>query len=107
MTRPIATFAGAAPAGVLSLSPVAADAGADDVAQIKALEEQYAAAVNAKDLDAIMKVYEPNESLVVFDAVPPRQYVGAAALRKASQGLGGLSRHDQGPAQINDHRPRR
>jgi ketosteroid isomerase-like protein len=87
-TRPIATFAaGAAFAGVLSLLPVAADAGADDVAQIKAVEDQYAAAVNAKDVDAIMKVYVPSESLVLFDAVPPRQYVGAGAVRKDWEGF--------------------
>ena len=29
-----------------------------------------------------MKVYVPNESLVVFDVVPPRQYVGANAYRR-------------------------
>jgi ketosteroid isomerase-like protein len=88
MTKPVATFAaGAAFAGVLSLLPVAADAGADDVAQIKVVEDQYAAAVNAKDVDAIMKVYVPSESLVLFDAVPPRQYVGAVAVRKDWQGF--------------------
>ena len=31
--------------------------------------------------DAIMKVYVPNESLVIFDIIPPRQYVGAKAFR--------------------------
>ena len=37
---------------------------------------------NAKDVDAIMKVYVPDASLVVFDVVPPRQYLGADAYRK-------------------------
>jgi ketosteroid isomerase-like protein len=69
------------------LLPVAADAGADDVAQIKALEGRFAAAVNAKDVDAIMKVYVPGESLLAFDLVPPRQYVGAAAYRKDWEGF--------------------
>jgi ketosteroid isomerase-like protein len=55
---------------------------ASDVAQIRALEARFAAAFNAKDLNAIMKVYEPGNALVVFDVVPPRQYVGAAAYRK-------------------------
>ena len=88
MTKPVATFAaGAAFAGVLSLLPVAADAGADDVAQIKVVEDQYFAAVNAKDVDAIMKVYVPGESLLSFDLVPPRQYVGAAAYRKDWEGF--------------------
>jgi len=54
----------------------------DDEAKIRALENQFAAAVNAKDLDAIMKVYLPDETLFVFDVVPPRQYVGAKAYRK-------------------------
>jgi uncharacterized protein (TIGR02246 family) len=53
-----------------------------DEAQIRALEDSFAAAVTAKDLDAIMKVYVPDQTLFVFDVVPPRQYVGAAAYRK-------------------------
>jgi len=59
-------------------APVMADAGGD----IRALEERFVAALKAKDLDAIMKVYAPDQTLVVFDVVPPRQYVGAAAYRK-------------------------
>jgi uncharacterized protein (TIGR02246 family) len=57
-----------------------AEAGAD--ADIKALEERLVGAVKAKDVDAIMKVYAPDQTLVVFDVIPPRQYVGAAAYRK-------------------------
>jgi uncharacterized protein (TIGR02246 family) len=66
----------------LGMLPAAARAGAGDEAQIKALEERFAAAFNAKDVDAIMKVYEPGARLFVFDVVPPRQYVGADAYRK-------------------------
>jgi uncharacterized protein (TIGR02246 family) len=55
---------------------------ADSRAEIKALEDRFIAAFKAKDVDAIMKVYVPDKSLVVFDVVPPRQYVGAAAYRK-------------------------
>jgi uncharacterized protein (TIGR02246 family) len=58
--------------------PAKADARAD----IKALEDRFIAAVTAKDLDAIMKVYVPDQTLFVFDVEPPRQYVGAAAYRK-------------------------
>jgi ketosteroid isomerase-like protein len=61
---------------------VPALAGAKDEAAIRALEARFAAAFNAKDLDAIMKVYVPDESLLVFDVVPPRQYAGAKAYRK-------------------------
>jgi ketosteroid isomerase-like protein len=82
MTRPVTTFAAGALTLALWTLPVAADAGAADVAQIKALEARFVDAVNAKDVNAIMRVYVPGESLVVFDVVPPRQYVGAVAYRK-------------------------
>ena len=68
-------------AGVL-LQPAVVCAQATDEAQIRALEDSFAAGVRAKDLDAIMKVYVPDQTLFVFDVVPPRQYVGAAAYRK-------------------------
>ena len=45
-------------------------------------EDRFAAAVNAGDVNAIMKSYVPDQSLVVFDVVPPRQYLGADAYRK-------------------------
>ncbi|HEY5047043.1 MAG TPA: nuclear transport factor 2 family protein [Rhizomicrobium sp.] len=51
-------------------------------AQIRALEMKFAAAASAKDVDAIMRAYVPDESLFVFDVIMPRQYVGAAAYRK-------------------------
>jgi ketosteroid isomerase-like protein len=54
-------------------------AASGDEASIRALESRLVAAVNAKDVKAIMRVYVPDESLVVFDVVPPRQYVGAKA----------------------------
>ena len=58
--------------------PAKADARED----IKALEDRFIAAFKAKDLDAIMKVYVPDQTLFVFDVVPPKQYVGAAAYRQ-------------------------
>ena len=51
-------------------TPARADARGD----IKALEDRFVA--------AFMKTYAPGQTLVVFDVVPPRQYVGAAAYRK-------------------------
>ena len=51
-----------------------------DEAAIRALEARFAAGVNAKSVDAIMKVYTPD--VFVYDVVPPRQYAGAAAYRK-------------------------
>ena len=62
--------------------PTAIQAASSDEASVRALESRFAAAVNAKDVGAIMKVYVPSESLVVFDVVPPRQYVGAKAYAK-------------------------
>ena len=38
--------------------------------------------MSAKDIDRIMSFYVPDESLFVFDCIPPRQYVGAKAYRK-------------------------
>ncbi len=55
---------------------------ADDQAEIKALEQRFVQAFQAKDVARIMAVYVPNENLVVFDVVPPRQYVGWNAYKK-------------------------
>ena len=74
-------IAAAAAAATLSITvPVRADT--KDVEAIRRLESQFAEAVNAGKVDAIMKVYAPGQSLVVFDVVPPRQYIGADAYRK-------------------------
>ncbi|MGH7125632.1 MAG: hypothetical protein ACREFI_14760, partial [Stellaceae bacterium] len=55
-------------AGLAALTvTVPALASSKDEAAIKALEMRFAAAFNAKDLNAIMKVYVPDESLLVFD----------------------------------------
>jgi uncharacterized protein (TIGR02246 family) len=56
---------------------------ADSETEIKALLDQLSDGLRRKDLDAIMKVYATDDSLVVFDVVPPRQYVGPAAYRKS------------------------
>jgi uncharacterized protein (TIGR02246 family) len=64
----------------VTVAPVQASS-ADETA-IRALETRFAAAFNAKDIDAIMKVYVPDNSLLVFDVVPRRQFAGAKAYRK-------------------------
>ena len=66
----------------LSIMAFGTAARADARADIRALEDRFVAAFKAKDLDAIMKVYVPDQTLFVFDVIPPRQYVGAAAYRK-------------------------
>lgn len=62
---------------VLPAPAHAADAPASrDKAAIEALEARFAAAFNARDVDAIMRVYAPGSGLFVFDVTPPRQHVG-------------------------------
>ncbi len=56
--------------------------GGDDQAQIRALEDNLAAAFQAKDVDKIMANYVNSPDLVVFDVIPPRQYTGWDAYKK-------------------------
>jgi|SRR5579859_2323144 ketosteroid isomerase-like protein len=86
----IATTIAAAVGLAASVAAGPALAGGKDETAIRALEARFAAAFNAKDLDAIMKVYVPDDSLLVFDVVPPRQFAGANAYRKDWQELLGL-----------------
>ena len=59
----------------------------NDDAEVNASLAHLVAAVSAKDINGIMAYYSPDESLFVFDALPPRQYVGAAAYRKNWEGF--------------------
>ena len=59
----------------------------NDAAEIDASLQRLVAAVNAKDINGIMAYYSADESLLVFDALPPRQYVGATAYRKDWEGF--------------------
>ena len=60
---------------------------ANSEADINASVQRLVAAVNAKDINGIMAYYTPDENLFVFDALLPRQYVGAAAYRKDWEGF--------------------
>jgi ketosteroid isomerase-like protein len=60
---------------------------ADDKADITALENRLAAGIEAKNADAIMANYVPGDSLIVFDLIPPRQYVGSDAYKKDWEGV--------------------
>jgi ketosteroid isomerase-like protein len=64
-----------------------ANSTANGEAEVNASVQRLVAAVNAKDVNAIMAYYTPDESLHVFDALLPRQYVGAAAFRKDWEGF--------------------
>ena len=55
---------------------------ANDLDDIKAAQERYVVAFRAKDLDGVMRFYVPDKTLLVFDVVPPRQFIGADAYRK-------------------------
>jgi ketosteroid isomerase-like protein len=54
----------------------------NDEEAIRALEDAFAEAVSAGDIDAIMSKYVPGKSLVVFDVVPRSAYRGADVYRK-------------------------
>jgi ketosteroid isomerase-like protein len=65
-----------------SLASPSADS---EVTKIRALEHRYAEALVARDLNAAMSAYTPGEDLFIFEAVPPRQIVGARAYRQHVQ----------------------
>ena len=67
------------------IAPAFASAASSDEAEIRALQDQVAAAISAKDVDAIVKNY--SSDVFVFDVVPPRAYVGAAAWRADWMGV--------------------
>ena len=51
-------------------------------AEIKALYDRWAKAFEARDIDGIMSVYAPGDSVVGYDIAPPLQYKGKDAYRK-------------------------
>ena len=63
-------------AGWLFAGGCASRAQTQDQQEIRALEDQFAAAFRAKDVDAIMKLYLPGNELFVFDLGMPREHVG-------------------------------
>lgn len=54
----------------------------DDRPALMALEDKLIDGLGKGNIDRIMECYIQDESLVVFDVVPPRQYMGAKAYRK-------------------------
>ncbi len=54
---------------------------ANDEAEIRQLIDRWAKAFRAKDLNAIMSIYQPGQALVAFDVVPPLQYLGSDAYK--------------------------
>ena len=78
---------GLAMAVLTSMFAMVTVARADDKADIEALENRVVAGIIAKDADAVMKNYVPGDSLIVFDIIPPRQYVGSDAYKKDWAGV--------------------
>jgi ketosteroid isomerase-like protein len=58
------------------------DIKAQDIANIKEVEDRFITAFRAKDVNAIMELCVPDQSLVVFDVTPPLERTGAQAYRK-------------------------
>lgn len=56
-----------------------ATAATDDAAELRTLIDAWAAAVRAKDIDAVMRHYAPD--VVVFDVMPPLFVKGVDAYR--------------------------
>jgi ketosteroid isomerase-like protein len=67
-----------------------AQAQAKDEQEIRALEDKFAAAFNAKDVDGIMKLYVPGNELFVFDLGVPREHVGWQDYKKDWQDFLGM-----------------
>jgi ketosteroid isomerase-like protein len=59
---------------------------ADDSAEVRAVEDRVVAAINAKDVDALMKNYV-TDGLLVFDDAMPFEIVGADGWRKTWSGV--------------------
>ena len=59
----------------------------DPETAIRAWYKTYETAFGKKDVATIMTGYAPGNDLFVFDAVPPRQYVGWDAYKKDWEGL--------------------
>jgi ketosteroid isomerase-like protein len=60
--------------------------GSADKEKIEALYRAYLKAFRARDVNAIMAMYDPDE-LFVFDLVPPREYPSWEAYKKDWEGL--------------------
>src|SRR5580765_423550 len=81
---------------MIAASVVRVSARTSDTAEIKALEHRLIDGIKAKDVKQIMSCY--SDDLFVYDVVPPRQYVGAAAFQKPWQGFLGMF---EGPINVD------
>lgn len=68
-------------------SAAAAAPASSERAAIEALESNYVDAFNRRDVNGIMANYARGKELFVFDAVPPREYVGWDAYKRDWESL--------------------
>lgn len=68
-----------------SLSVPKARTANNNEAEIRKILDQWAKAFQAKDLNGIMAIYEPGDTLISYDIVPPLQYSGYEAYKKDYQ----------------------
>ena len=67
----------------VSLLPISrARTAANDEAEIRQLLDRWGKAFRDKDINGIMSIYAPGDTLVAYDLVPPLQYVGWDAYKK-------------------------
>jgi ketosteroid isomerase-like protein len=59
-----------------------ATAASADEAAIRAVHDNFVAAFNAGDIDAMMKNYVQDKGFVIFDVVPRKEYRGADTYRE-------------------------
>jgi uncharacterized protein (TIGR02246 family) len=67
------------------LSMPTAGTATNDETEIRELLDRWAKAFRAKDLNAVMSIYEPGQELVAYDIVPPLRYTGFDAYKKDYQ----------------------
>ena len=83
----------------VALSVIAQQSSAkeSDEAEIRAMEAAMVKGFAAKDLDHGLAPYLQDETLFIFDAIPPRQYVGIKAWRANNEGFMSMF---QGPVKM-------
>ncbi|UMM07869.1 nuclear transport factor 2 family protein [Gluconobacter frateurii] len=80
-----------------SANSAAADVMSNDVVAIQALETRLIKANHEKDVSAVMRLYEPDTNVVIFDIVPPRQFLSKVNWQK---NVAGYFASFDGPADL-------
>lgn len=70
--------------GSVAFLPYAKSAPSNE-AEIRRLLDNWAKAFHSRDLGGIMSIYEPGQSLIAYDIVPPLRYTGFDAYKKDYQ----------------------